>query len=61
MKASPAFRHANVGGCLDATVERRADGAVVLRSTEALRWYPPRLSDCLERYADEAPERAPPA
>ena len=57
MKARPAFRHANVGGCLDATVERRADGAVVLRSTEALRWYPPRLSDCLERYADEAPER----
>ena len=57
MSAIPGFRHANVGGCLDATVDRRADGSVVLRSTEALRWYPPRLSDCLERYAQEAPER----
>ncbi len=57
MSVGPAFRHANVGGCLDATVERRSDGSVVLRSTEALRWYPPRLSDCLERYAQEAPER----
>ena len=57
MPVSPAFRHANVGGCLDARVERRPDGSVVLRSTEALHWYPARLSDCLERYAGEAPER----
>ncbi len=57
MLVSPAFRHANVGGCLDATVEERPDGSVVLRSAEALRWYPARLSDCLERYAQEAPER----
>jgi feruloyl-CoA synthase len=52
-----AFRQANVGGCLDASVERRGDGSVVLRSTEPLRWFPPRLSDCLERYAAEAPDR----
>lgn len=52
-----AFRHANLGGCLDATVEARADGTVVLRSTEALRAYPARLSDCLERHAREAPQR----
>ena len=57
MTAGPAFRDAHVAGCLDASVERRPDGVVVLRSTEALRWYPARLSDCLERYADEAPGR----
>jgi len=53
----PGFRHANVGGCLDASVEARPDGSVVLRSTEALRRFPERLSDCLEQYALEAPDR----
>ncbi len=50
-------RAASVGGCLQAAVESRADGAVVLRSTEALGWYPERLTDSLEQWAREAPDR----
>jgi feruloyl-CoA synthase len=51
------YRDSRVGGCLDATIERRADGAVVLRSTEALGAYPQRLTDRLEQWAREAPDR----
>jgi feruloyl-CoA synthase len=51
------YRHTPVGGCLDATIERRADGAVVLRSTEVLGDYPQRLTDRLEHWAREAPKR----
>ena len=51
------FRAASVGGCLEASVEQRADGTVLLRSTEELRWYPDRLTDSLEQWAREAPER----
>ena len=58
MHAAPRYREAHVGGCLDATLEPRADGAQVLRSTEPLGWYPARLTDCLDQWADEAPERA---
>ena len=39
------YRHADVGGCLDATLESRADGTQILRSTEALGWFPDRLTD----------------
>ena len=46
--AMPRYRDAHVGGCLEAQIERRADGSTVLRSTEALRWYPERLTDALE-------------
>ncbi|WP_395699833.1 feruloyl-CoA synthase [Aquabacterium sp.] len=55
--AMPRYRDAHVGGCLEAQIERRADGSTVLRSTEALRWYPERLTDALEQWAREAPER----
>ncbi len=58
MATHPATRAANVGGCLDASVERRPDGSVVLRSTEPLHWFPPRLADCLERHAAQSPDRA---
>ncbi|MGA8010568.1 MAG: AMP-binding protein, partial [Thiomonas sp.] len=51
------YREAHVGGCLDATLQNRPDGAMLLRSTEALRWYPERLSDCLAQWAESAPER----
>ena len=51
------YRHAEVGGCVDATIEARADGTTVLRSTEALGWFPDRLTDCLEQWAAEAPSR----
>jgi feruloyl-CoA synthase len=55
---SPAkYRHAAVGGVLEATVEQRADGSTVIRSTEALQPYPLRLSDRLEHWAREAPDR----
>ena len=49
------FRHATVGGSLDATLEQRNDGSLLVRSTEALGWYPARLSDCLETYAEQSP------
>jgi len=55
--SEPKFREARVGGCLQAQVETRADGAVVLRSTEALQAYPRRLADRLEDWAKEAPDR----
>ncbi len=50
-------RAANVGGCLQSHVQARADGCMVLRSTEDLGWYPARLTDCLEQWAREAPDR----
>ncbi|MCU0774920.1 MAG: feruloyl-CoA synthase [Ideonella sp.] len=53
----PRYRDAQVGGCVEATIETRADGTTVLRSTEPLRWYPARLTDCLEQWAQAAPER----
>jgi feruloyl-CoA synthase len=53
----PRYRDAAVGGCLQAHVERRADGAVLLRSTEPLHPYPARLSDRLVHWAQTAPER----
>ncbi|MFO1329551.1 MAG: feruloyl-CoA synthase [Rubrivivax sp.] len=57
MSAEARFRDAHVGGCLEAEVRTRPDGAVVVRSTEALRWFPDRLTDCLEQWANETPDR----
>ena len=51
------YREAQVGGCVDATLEPRADGSVILRSTESLRWFPDRLTDALEQWAAEVPDR----
>ena len=51
-------RQASVGGCVEATIERRSDGATVLRSTEPLGEYPARLTDHLEHWARTAPERS---
>jgi feruloyl-CoA synthase len=55
--AAARYRPARVGGCLAASAERRADGAVVLRSTEPLQPFPERLSDKLEYWAQAAPDR----
>ncbi len=55
--ATPRYRAAQVGGCLSALVERRADGSTVLRSTEALGPVPARLTDRLEHWARVAPQR----
>ena len=49
------FRACTVGGCLDATLEKRADGSLVIRSTEALGAYPERLTDMLEHWAAKTP------
>ncbi|MEN9629820.1 MAG: hypothetical protein RJA10_3048 [Pseudomonadota bacterium] len=55
--SAPRYRDASVGGCVEATAEQRADGSLILRSTEALRGFPDRLTDCLARWAAEAPDR----
>ena len=54
---STPFRPVAVGGALAATLETCADGVRVLRSTEALNWFPDRVSDVLSKWADEAPDR----
>ncbi|MDB6001972.1 MAG: feruloyl-CoA synthase, partial [Rhizobacter sp.] len=54
---SPPVRHALVGGSVHATVERRADGTSLVRSTEALGEFPQRLTDRLEHWAATAPDR----
>jgi feruloyl-CoA synthase len=54
---SPRYRAVAVGGCLEAAAEARPDGSLVLRSTEPLGEYPARLTDRLEHWAREAPER----
>jgi feruloyl-CoA synthase len=51
------YRDASVGGCTEASVEQRSDGSTLIRSTEELRWYPDRLTDCLLQWAQEAPDR----
>ena len=54
----PKYRAARVGGCLSAHVEQRPDGAIVLRSTEALAPYAECLTARLVFWAQHAPERA---
>jgi len=51
------YRDIEVGGCLSASVEERPGGVLVLRSTEPLEAYPARLTDKLEHWAREAPDR----
>ena len=51
------YRQSRVGGCLQASVERRPDGTTILRSTEALQPFAARLTDRLEHFAAEVPER----
>ena len=51
------YRAATVGGAISATLEARADGTKVLRSTEPLGDYPVRLTDKLEQWAAEVPDR----
>ena len=41
----------------DVDVELRSDGTRVVRNREALGAYPPRMTDHLERWAHEAPDR----
>jgi feruloyl-CoA synthase len=57
MSAEARYRDAQVGGCVEASVQTRPDGSVIVRSTEALRWFPDRLTDALEQWAASAPDR----
>ena len=57
MSSVPRYRDASVGGCVDATVETRADGSQIIRSTEALQTFPDSLIDSLSQWARQAPER----
>ena len=54
---NPTYRDIRVGGCLDVLVERRADGSLLLQSPEPLADYPARVTDRLEHWAAEAPDR----
>ena len=53
----PRWRDIRIGGCMQTLVEERSDGTLLLRSPEALEPYPPRITDCLDRWAREAPTR----
>lgn len=55
--SQPRYRHATVGGAVSAALEVRDDGIQVLRSTEPLGAYPERITDRLEQWAREVPER----
>ena len=54
---APRYRPVRFGGSLAAHIERRADGCIVMRSTEPLGEYPARLSDRLLHWAQVAPDR----
>ncbi|WP_457321353.1 feruloyl-CoA synthase [Roseateles sp. P5_E11] len=54
----PRYRPVAIGGCLDnASVEHRADGGFVLRSTEPLAAYPGHMGERLLHWAQVAPDR----
>ncbi|MGZ8259049.1 MAG: feruloyl-CoA synthase [Caldimonas sp.] len=55
--AAPRYRALPLGGSLEASFDRRADGATVVVSREALGPYPDRLTDRLLDWAGRAPER----
>jgi feruloyl-CoA synthase len=54
--AAPRFRPVRLGS-RDVVVERRGDGALLLRSPHALGPYPTKLTERLEYWAGEAPDR----
>jgi feruloyl-CoA synthase len=54
---APRYRPVEVGGCVEASITDHQGGVQVLRSTEPLGAYPVRLTDRLEHWAREAPER----
>ncbi|MET0705940.1 MAG: AMP-binding protein, partial [Tardiphaga sp.] len=44
-------------GEIGVRIDRRADGTIYLRPTASLGDYPERITDCLHRWAAEAPDR----
>nr|HET7860261.1 feruloyl-CoA synthase [Caldimonas sp.] len=54
---APRYRSLALGGSLEATFERRADGSTLVVSREPLGEYPARITDRLLEWAERAPER----
>jgi feruloyl-CoA synthase len=57
LASAPMTTSSLFGGCLHAEIEHRADGSVLLRSTEPLQAHATRLSDRLREHAERTPER----
>lgn len=56
LSTTSGFRHFEMGECR-ATMERRADGSILVRNTHALDPYPRKLTERLEHWAKVAPDR----
>jgi len=54
---APRYRSLSLGGSLEATFDRRADGSTLVVSRESLADYPARITDRLLEWAERAPER----
>ena len=57
MTALARYRHARVGACLKARFAERRDDIQVLLPDTPLQDFPPRLTDRLEQWGLQAPER----
>jgi len=57
VSAAPRYRPLPLGGSLEASFERRGDGATLVVSREPLAPYPERITDRLLEWAERAPER----
>jgi len=53
----PRYRPVSLGGSMHARSSTRADGSLLIESTEALEPYPRRLTDKLIHWAERAPQR----
>ncbi|MDC8783818.1 feruloyl-CoA synthase [Roseateles koreensis] len=51
------FKPARVGGCVEADITELEGGARLLTSREQLGWYPARLSDVLQQWAEQTPNQ----
>ena len=55
--SAPRYRDARIGACESASMEKRADGSIVLRSQVPLGAFPDTLTRCLDHWATAAPDR----
>jgi feruloyl-CoA synthase len=53
----PRYREAAVGACRSASMQRRTDGSVLLTSQVELGGFPDTLTQCLDHWAQTAPDR----